>query len=271
MQRKSMNWRHIPLALVAIYSLFPMFLLLMNAFKTKSEIIKNPLGPTRNGTIDNFIKAWEQGNFTIAYLNTIIITGATVFLVVFLCGLAAYGLTHLKTPGSPIFIGYLFISMSLPIGFIPLFFMAVKFGLINTYWGVIIPYVGLGFAFNVFLMRAFMLGIPKELLEAARVDGCSIFRTFLTMIVPLSKPAFIVVIIFQTLATWNEIFLANAILQVQDVRSVSVSYLNFTSKYGTDWGLMAAGGVLTVIPMVIIFLFLTRKFVTGLQEGGLKF
>jgi len=266
-----MNWRHIPLALVALYALFPMALLVMNAFKRKSEIIINPLGLPQEWTIANFVQAWERGNYSVAYLNTLIVTGTTVLLVSVLSGLAAYGLTHLKTPGASILLGYLFISMSLPIGFIPIFFMAVKFGLINTYWGVIVPYVGGGFAFNVFLMRAFMLGIPKELLESARVDGCGTFKAFLTMIVPLAKPAFIVVIIFQTLGTWNEIFLANAILQVEDVRTVSVSYLNFTSKYGTNWGLMAAGGVITVIPMVIVFLLTTRRFVTGLQEGGLKF
>jgi raffinose/stachyose/melibiose transport system permease protein len=149
--------------------------------------------------------------------------------------------------------------------------MAVKMNLINTYWGVIVPYVGGGFAFNVFLLRAFMMGIPKELLESAKVDGCGTLGAFFRIILPLSKPAFIIVAIFCTLGTWNEFFLANAILQIEEVKTVSTQYLSFTSKYGTNWALLAASGVITVVPMIVLFLLLTRKFISGLQEGGVKF
>jgi raffinose/stachyose/melibiose transport system permease protein len=265
------NWRHIPLVVISVYALFPMVLLFMNAFKKKSEISKNPLGLPKHWSFDNFVKAWEQGNYSVAYMNTLIITCLSVLLVCIVCGLAAYGLTFLKTPGSGLFLGYLFISMSLPMGFIPIFFMSIKLGLINTHMGVIIPSVGGAFAFNVFLLRAFMLGIPKELLEAATVDGSSTVKTFLSIILPLTKPAFIVVAIFMTLSTWNEIFLSNAILQADSMKTVSVAYLNFTSKYGTNWGLMAAGGVMTVVPMILLFLSMTKRFVHGLQEGGVKF
>jgi raffinose/stachyose/melibiose transport system permease protein len=268
---KKLPWRHIPLTLVALYALFPMYLLFINSFKTKTEIIKNPMGFPSEWTLDNYINAWQQGNYSVAYLNTFIITGATVLLVCVLSGLAAYALSHLNTPGKDIFMGYLFISMSLPVGFIPIFFMAVKLNMINTYWGVIVPYVGGGFAFNVFLLRAYMVGIPKELLESARVDGCGTLGAFFRIILPLSKPAFIIVAIFCALGTWNEFFLANAILQIEEVRTVSTQYLSFTSKYGTNWALMAASGVITVVPMIILFLMLTRKFISGLQEGGVKF
>jgi raffinose/stachyose/melibiose transport system permease protein len=248
-----------------------MLLLFMNAFKSKSDIMGNPLGIPRHWTLSNFAQAWQLGNFSVAYGNTLIITGATVVLTLILAGLAAYGLSHLRTPGSGILVGYLFMSMSLPIGFIPIFFTEVRLGLINNYLGVIIPYVGGGFAFNVFLMRAFMLGIPKELIDSVTVDGCGSFGAFWHIIVPMSKPAFIVVAIFSTLGTWNEIILSNAILEEQSLRPVSVAYLNFTSKHGSEWELMAACGVLTVIPMMILFLLMTRRFITGMQEGGLKF
>ncbi|MFD0670046.1 carbohydrate ABC transporter permease [Cohnella sp. GCM10027633] len=266
-----LNWRHLPLLAVAAFSLIPMLLLLMNAFKKKSDIAKNPLGWPKIWTLENFSKAWTQGNFDVAYMNTIIITGITVILVCALCGLAAYGMTFMSTPGTGAFLAYLFISMSIPVGFIPIFFMEIKLNLINTYWGVIIPFVGGAFAFNVFLLRAFMLGIPKDLLESARVDGASSLGTFFRIILPLAQPAFVVVAIFTTLSSWNEIFLSNAILQTDDMKTVSVAYLNFTSKYGTNWALMAAGGVMTIVPMVILFLVMTKKFVGGLQEGGVKF
>ncbi|HZG58753.1 carbohydrate ABC transporter permease [Paenibacillus sp.] len=265
------NWRHLPLLAVSAFALIPILLLAVNSFKPKSEIIINPMGLPSSWTIENYLNAWERGNYNIAYLNTIVITGFTVTLVCALSGLAAYGLTHLRTRGSALFIGYLFVSMSMPIGFIPIFFILVQLNLINTWWGVIIPYVGSGFAFNVFLMRAFMLGIPRDLLESAHIDGCGSFRSFVSIVLPLAKPAFTVAAIFCTLSTWNEFFLSNAILQMEEVRTVSVSYLNFTSKYGTNWGLMAAGGVITVVPMVVLFLLMTRKFVTGLQEGSVKF
>ncbi|WP_219837063.1 carbohydrate ABC transporter permease [Paenibacillus sp. R14(2021)] len=265
------NWRHIPLLIVAAYSLFPMLLLLMNAFKKKAEISKNPLGWPKFWTFENFSRAWQQGHFDVAYMNTLIITGMTVVLVCVLCGFAAYGLTFLSMPGSGAFLAYLFITMSMPIGFIPIFFMEIKLNLINTYWGVIIPFVGGAFAFNVFLLRAFMLGIPKDLLESATVDGCGAMKTFFQIILPLAQPAFVVVAIFTTLSSWNEIFLSNAILQTDTMKTVSVAYLNFTSKYNTNWALMAAGGILTVVPMVVLFLLMTKKFVSGLQEGSVKF
>lgn len=268
---RKLNWRHIPLLVVAVFSLFPMLLLLMNAFKKKSDINKNPLGWPKTWTFDNFMKAWDQGNYDVAYMNTLIITVSTVLLVCILCGLAAYGLTFLKTPGSGLFLGYLFISMSIPVGFIPIFFMSVKLGLINTHLGVILPFAGGAFAFNVFLIRAFMLGIPKDMLESATVDGCGEWGAFFRIVLPLAQPAFVVVAIFTTLSSWNEIFLSNAILQSDAMKTVSVAYLNFTSKYGTNWALMAAGGVMTVIPMVVLFLVMTKKFVSGLQEGGVKF
>ncbi|MCL6547589.1 MAG: carbohydrate ABC transporter permease [Alicyclobacillus sp.] len=269
--RPGINWRHLPLALVALYALFPTYLLVINSFKPETELISNPMGWPTTWTLSNYVEAWKEGNYGPAYTNTIIITAITVLLVCLLSGLAAYGLTHLSTPGSNFLLGYLFFSMSLPVGFIPIFFMDVRLGLINNYWGVIIPYVGGGFAFNVFLLRAFMLGIPKELMEQARVDGCGALRGFWSVIFPLSKPAFLVVAIFTTLGTWNEFFLANAILEIDSVRTVSVQYLNFSGKHGTEWGLMAAGGVMTVVPMLIIFLLMTRRFITGLQEGGMKF
>jgi raffinose/stachyose/melibiose transport system permease protein len=268
--KKKMNWRHLPLLLASIFALFPMYLLIINSFKTETEIISNPMGFPSEWTWDNFITAWIQGNFSVSYMNTFIITGTTVVLVCILSTLAAYGLSHFKIPGQGSFLGYLFVSMSLPISFIPIFFTAVRFDLINNYWGVIIPYVGGNFAFNVFLLRAYMMGIPKELLDAAKVDGCSTLGVFFRIIFPLSKPAITIVAIFTLLATWNEFYLANAILQIEDVRTVSTQYLNFSSKYGTNWALMAASGVLTVVPMIILFLLFTKKFFSGIQDGGVK-
>jgi raffinose/stachyose/melibiose transport system permease protein len=271
MRIKRLNWRHIPLFLVSLFALFPLFLLFINAFKERKELFRNPMGIPLKWTFDNFITAWEQGNYSVSYLNTLIITGSTVLFVCLFCSLAAFGLTHIRTKGANLLMAYLFISMSLPVNFIPIFFMEVKLGLINTHLGVIIPYVGGAFAFNVFLLRAFMIGIPKALFEAAKIDGCGYFRIFINIVIPLVKPALIVVAIFSTLQSWNEIFLANALLQEEAVRTVAVQYLTFASKFKTNWSLMFASGVLTILPMILMFLFMTRKFISGLQEGGVKF
>lgn len=268
---KRFNWRHIPLLLIALFALFPLFLLFINAFKERKELFKNPMGIPLNWTFENFVTAWQQGNYSVSYLNTLIITGSTVLLVCLFCSLAAFGLTHIRTRGANVFLAYLFISMSLPVNFIPIFFMEVKLGLINTHIGVIIPYVGGAFAFNVFLIRAFMLGIPKALFEAAKVDGCGYVRIFIHLVIPLVKPALIVVAIFATLQSWNEFFLANALLQEEAVRTVAAQYLTFATKYKTNWSLMFASGVLTILPMILLFMFMTRKFISGLQEGGVKF
>ncbi len=265
------NWRHLPLMLMAIYALAPMFLLVINSFKTDADVTTNPMGLPTNWTFGNYANVWTTASLGTAYVNTLIIATATVVLQCVVSGLAAYALSHLRPRGANILTGYLFLSMSLPVGFVPLFFIEVKLGLINHYLGVIIPYVGGGFAFNVFLLRAFMLGISRDLIDAAKVDGCGNLSVFVRIVAPLAQPAFIVVAIFTALGTWNEIFLANAILQTDNLRTLSVSYLDFQSRHATSWSLMAADGVLTVLPMVILFLLMTRRFITGLQEGALKF
>ena len=116
-----------------------------------------------------------------------------------------------------------------------------------------------------------MLGIPKELLEVAKVDGCGVWTAFLRIIVPLSKAAFLVVALFSTLGAWNEILLSSAVLQSQKWQTLAVSYLTFKGTYSTNWSLMAASGVMTVLPMMLLFIFMTRRFISGVQEGGLKF
>jgi raffinose/stachyose/melibiose transport system permease protein len=265
------NWRHVPLLVVALYALAPMALLVSNSFKTETEITFNPLGLPSHWTLQNYVDVWTIGNLGRAYANTFLIAGATVVLQCVVSGLAAYALSHLKPRGSTIITGYLFLSMSLPAAFVPLFFLEVKLGLINNYLGVIIPYVGGGFAFNVFLLRAFMLGISTELVEAARVDGAGNMAIFARIIAPLSRPAFTVVAIFTALGTWNEIMLANAILQDDRFRTLAVSYLDFQTQHSTSWSLMAADGVLTTLPMIVLFMLMTKRFITGLQEGAVKF
>lgn len=274
MKKRISYTRHILLILASIFSLLPTCILFFNAFKDKSEMIKNPLGIPTKWTLQNFIDAWTQGNYSVSYLNTIIISGSSIILVCLLCSLAAYGLIIMglqKSRSAILLQGYLFLSMSLPVNFIPIFFMAVKTGLINTYIGVIIPYVGGGFALYVLMLRAFMLGIPKTLFEAATLDGCGHMRIYFHVVLPLIKPALIVVAIFTALNTWNEFFLANALLQEEGMRTVSVQYLAFAGKFTSNWVLMSASGVLTIIPMLILFIIMTRRFINGLQEGGVKF
>jgi len=268
---RKVNWRHLPLAVVALYALAPMALLAINSFKTETDITYNPMGLPTQWTLQNYADAWTQGDLAQGYINTLLIAVATVLLECLVAGLAAYALSHLNPPGSNLVTGYLFLSLSLPVAFVPLFFIDVKLGLINNYFGVIIPYVGGGFAFNVFLLRAFMLGISKELVESARVDGAGNLAIFARIIAPLSQPAFIIVAIFTTLGTWNEILLANAVLQDNRYRTLAVSYLDFQTQHSTSWSLMAADGVMTTLPMVLLFLLMTKRFISGLQEGGLKF
>jgi raffinose/stachyose/melibiose transport system permease protein len=268
---RKLNWRHLPLALVALYALVPMALLAINSFKTETDITYNPMGLPTQWTLQNYADAWTQGDLAQGYINTLLIAVATVLLECLVAALAAYALSHLNPPGSNLVTGYLFLSLSLPVAFVPLFFIDVKLGLINNYFGVIIPYVGGGFAFNVFLLRAFMIGISKELVESARVDGAGNLAIFARIIAPLSQPAFIIVAIFTSLGTWNEILLANAVLQDNRYRTLAVSYLDFQTQHSTAWSLMAADGVMTTLPMVLLFLLMTKRFITGLQEGGLKF
>ncbi len=263
---------YVVLTLLAIFALGPLVILGFNSLKGQAEIGHNPLGWPRDIIWQNYPDAWRVGNFATTMQNSGILVGITVLGVLVLGGMAAYSLAKLDLPGSNLVMLYLLVGSSLPLQLflVPLFFLWQRAGLVNSLPGLAIIYIAINAPLAIFLLRSYMVQLPSDFEDAARVDGASEWKIFTQIIIPLSWPGFLTVGLVVALAVWNEFLLATVFLTQQDKFTVVTSYYNFTSRFSRDWGLTSAAAMMMIVPIIVIFLSLQRRFVDGLTQGGLK-
>ena len=260
------------LILLLLFAIGPLIILVFNSLKSQTEIGENPLGIPTPITWDNFPRAWEVGNFSTTTLNSAILVAGTVFAVLLLGGMAAYSLAKLDLPGSGGLMLYLLVASSLPIHLflVPLFFLWRQLGLVNNLFGLILIYIAINAPLAIFLLRSYMVQLPRDFEDAARVDGASEWQVFTKIVVPLSWPGFLTVGLVVSLAVWNEFLLATVFLTDQDKFTIVTSYQNFTTQFSRDWGLTSAAAVMMITPILIIFLVFQRRFIEGMTQGGMK-
>ena len=263
---------YIVLTLLAIFALAPLVILAFNSVKSSAEIGRNPLGFPGEFIWRNYTEAWQVGNFATTLQNSGVLVVLTVVGVLLLGGMAAYSLAKLNLPGSNLVTLYLLVGSSLPIQLflVPLFFLWKNLGLVNSLPGLAIIYVAINSPLAIFLLRSYMLQLPADFEDAARVDGASEWKIFMQIVVPLSWPGFLTVGLVVALAVWNEFLLATVFLTNQENFTVVTSYYNFTSRFSRDWGLTSAAAMMMIVPIIVIFLSLQRRFVEGLTQGGIK-
>jgi len=271
-RQASLTPNYIVLGLLVFFAMGPLLVLGFNSFKSSAEIGRNPLGPPRQIMWENYPKAWEIGNFSTTTVNTGILVAGTVIGVLVFGGMAAYSLAKLKLPGSDGFMLYLLVGSSLPVQLflVPLFFLWKNMGLINNLFGLIIIYIALNSPFVIFLLRSYMLQLPSDFEDAARVDGANEWQVFTRVVIPLSWPGFLTAGLVVALAVWNEFLIATIFLTDQNLFTVVTSYYNFTTRFSRDWGLTSAAAMMMLLPILFIFLSLQRRFIEGLTQGGLK-
>lgn len=263
---------YIGLVILAFIALAPLVVLSFNALKNPAEIGRNPLGPPSMPNVANFAQAWEQGQFAITMRNSALITFGTVVGVCIISGLAAYALSRLEVPGSSGVVVYLFVGTTIPgqLFVIPLFFLWVRLGLVDTLIGLIVIYWALFSPFTTLLLRSYMLALPKELEEAARVDGANEMQVLARIVLPLAWPGILVVALVAALMAWNEFFFAITFLQSQELKPVTTSFLAFQSRFSQNWALTSAAAIIVILPTLLLFLVLQRRFIAGLTAGALK-
>lgn len=263
---------YLGLACLAFIALAPLFVLGFNSLKDPAEIGRNPLGPPAMPNFGNFVRAWEQGMFEVTMRNSALITLGTVLGVCFISGLAAYALSRLDVPGSSAVVVYLFVGTTVPgqLFVIPLFFLWVRLGLVDTLIGLIIVYWALFSPFTTLLLRSYLLSLPRELEEAARVDGAGELQVLTRIILPLAWPGVLVVALVAALMAWNEFFFAITFLQSQELKPVTTSFLAFQSRFSQNWALTSAAAIIVILPTLVLFLLLQRRFIAGLTAGALK-
>jgi raffinose/stachyose/melibiose transport system permease protein len=263
---------YIVLTLLAVFSILPILLLLLSSVKTTTEIQANPFGLPAEMRFSNYVEAWVLGNFTTTTTNTLILTTGTILLVVVIAGLAAFALARFRFAGANALSFYLLVGTSVPalLFMVPLYFMWARLGLVNNLFGLIIIYAALYSPFATYLLRSFLVSIPMDYEEAARIDGANDLQVLLSVILPLAWPGFLTVVLVVGLSVWNEFLFAVTFLQRPELRPISSSLQAFQARFSRDLGLTSAASVIMMIPIIILFLSLQRQFIEGLSRGGLK-
>jgi N,N'-diacetylchitobiose transport system permease protein len=248
--------------------------MISTAFKPDGDIFSlNPSWLPVRPTIDHFADAINRPYFWDSVKNSLIIVSITVGLSMALAFLAAVALAKFRFTGRKLFIVLMIGIQMLPAAglIIPLYVVLARYGEVDTLTGVIVTYVALVLPFSVWTLRGFIIGIPRELEEAAMVDGNSRLGAFVKILLPLVAPGLVATSVFAFITSWNEYIFANVLLQDQSKQTVTVwlSYFYGTSRH-TDWGGLMAGSTLTAIPVVIFFLIVQRKIAFGLTAGAVK-
>lgn len=259
------------LSILGISMMLPFFWMLSSSFKFNNEIFVYPIkwipDPIRTS---NFVKVWTDIPFPTYYFNTLKVSIIVTLGQMFTCSLAAYSFSKLNYPGrDKLFLGYL-ATMMVPWHaiMIPQFIILKNIGLYNTHWSIIL--MNLFSPFGVFMLRQFMLGIPNELSEAARIDGKSEFGIYTSIILPLCKPGLSTLAVFTFNFMWNDYMGPMIYLDDDRLKTIQIGLAAFRSLYKTDYGLIMAGTVCAIIPMVIIYVAAQNYIIEGIAFSGLK-
>src|ERR671913_161902 len=263
---------YVVLALLALFALGPLVVLAFNSLKTSAEIGENPLGPPLSPVFENFPNAWTQGNFATTMVNSTILTVGTIVGVCVIAGTAAYALDRLDLPGTDAVLLYLFVASAVPfqLFLVPLFFLWNTLHLTNTRFGLIVIYWAIFSPLATLLMRSYLVGLPRDLEDAARIDGANELQVLLRVVLPLSWPGLLTVALVSGVQAWNEFFFAITFIQDNNLKPVTTSFLAFQENFVQNWGLTSAAAIYIILPIVVLFLILQRRFISGLTAGGLK-
>lgn len=260
--------------LVFVVMVFPVFWMISTAFKPTDEI--NSFTPTwipAHPTLDHFRNALHQPYFWADVKNTVIVVLVTVAVAMVLAFLAAVALAKYRFTGRKLFIVLMIGVQMLPGAglIIPLYVLLARFHQVNTLTGVIVVYISAVLPFSVWTLRGFLIGIPKELEEAAMVDGSTRLGAFVRILLPLVAPGLVATSVFAFITSWNEYIFARILLNDQAKQTITVwlSYF-FGSQRATDWGALMAASTLIAIPVVIFFLIVQRRIAFGLTAGAVK-
>lgn len=257
---------------VAVTCIFPLLWMISSSLKTQQTIFSNMSLIPESPAWYNYVIAWTKGNFGMYFLNSLFYTVTVVTGIIIISSLAAYAFSRLEFPGKNIFFFILIATMMIPIpgGLIALYVLLLKLNLVNTRLGYILPQINAGLALGVFLLKTFFDKIPKELEDAARIDGCNKFQVYLHVALPLAKPALAVLVIFNVLTVWNEYVLALLILNDQKLMPLQRGLMVFQGQHITEYPVLMAGITITVVPIIIVYLIMQRHIISGIAAGALK-
>jgi ABC-type glycerol-3-phosphate transport system permease component len=260
------------LVLFAILAILPFIWMWSAALRTSREIFRDPFSLPSTLNFENIFRAWTVGRFGNYLGNSLIITLPTVIGVLALSCLAGYGLARFNFRGRRLIFYLFLLGIMVPFQsiMIPLYYNLRDLRLLGTYWGMIVPATALGLSFGIFLMQAFFRGLPGELADSARVDGCNELQTFWYIMLPLARPAISTLTVFQFMWTWNAFLMPLLYMQREDLRPVPLGLMFFQGRYTQDYALTASGVTIITLPVIVVYVIFQRHFIRGLTSGAIK-
>lgn len=260
------------LVFMVLFAAIPLLQVLLNSFKTDKECKTSPLGLPKDWVFNNFGETWQIGGYATAYFNSLLTAFVVIAVVLVVVGLGAYALTKLQFKLRGFFTAYFFVAISLPsfLYIVPDYFVMNKLGLVDTRWSLMIVYTAIQIPFNMLLLRTFLAGIPRELEEAAKIDGCSELNSLLRITIPIAKLMFLTVAILVFVNVWNEFLWSNTFITKDELKLVATRYVRFTGEYGMNMARIYTASVITIAPVIVLYLFFSRRFIEGMTSGSVK-
>jgi multiple sugar transport system permease protein len=269
-QRLALRVAAIPMGLLALTCLYPIFFAVNNSLKTRHDYLLDRLGIVTNPTLDNFVQAWTRSHLSEYFLNSVIATIGAVILLTVVSSLAGFALASLRFPYRRVLFVVILSSLMIPVQvvLVPYMRTMVALSLINTHVGLILSYTAFFLPFSVYMMTAFYSGLPRELIEAAKIDGAKLLQVWWHVMVPLGMPALVTLGIINTLNCWNDVLIA--LLTMQKHRTLMVGIAALKGEFSDQIPLFTAGIVIAAAPIVALYVIFQRRIVSGIAVGAVK-
>ena len=256
----------------ALIVLFPIYTMIANSLKRQREIFRNPFLPPWPFEFEGYTTAWSDGRFDLYFRNSLFVTVISLLFIIFFGSLAAYALANWRGRTSAVIYLLFVAGLMVPIrlGTINIFQIVQMLGLVDTVFSLIPVYVAMGLPMAVFVLTAFMRGVPHELIDAAHVDGASEWRIYSSIMLPLVRPALATVIIFNLIPVWNDLWFPLIFIRAEDQRTVILGVSLLFGQYQSNWTRILSALSLSALPILILYLLMSKQFIKGLTAGAVK-
>ncbi|MBP1969308.1 raffinose/stachyose/melibiose transport system permease protein [Virgibacillus natechei] len=260
------------LAIVAVFQIFPIIWLVLFSLKDNREIFaESPFALPQEIRWENYLKVWESG-IGVYFFNSVWITGIAVLLTLLVASMATFVITRMNWKLSKLVLGLFMVGLMIPIhsALIPLFDMFNTINLIDNPWSIVITYTAYNLPITMMILLGFYYTLPREIEEAAIIDGASLHRLFFRIILPMTTPVLSTTAIINMIYNWNEFVFVNTFISSDKYKTLTVGIQNFVGQYMTDWGAIGATLVISVLPILLAFLFFSNKVVEGISSSAVK-
>lgn len=265
---------HGALILYTMIALFPVFVILINSFKTRRAIFAEPLSFPDADTFSliGYQTVMKQGDFFLYFQNSLIVTVASLFFILLFGAMAAFALSEYRFRGNTLMGLYLALGIMIPIriGTVAILEMMVATGLVNTLWALILVYTAQGLPLAVFILNEFMRQVSDDLKNAGRIDGLSEYTIFFRLVLPLVRPAMATVAVFNMIPIWNDLWFPLILAPAEDTKTLTLGSQVFIGQFVTDWNAVLSALSLAILPVMILYVLFSRQLIRGITSGAVK-